>query len=225
MMNIDKAIFNDNRNYNYSGFEEFERPDYSFIVELVEENSRVVDLGCGNGSLMQILIRKKKVAVKGVEISESGVAICKQKGLDVIQGKIDNSLPFNDNEFDYSICHITIQMVMYPEVLLQEMKRISRYQIISFPNFAFYKNRLELFFKGRMPRKMLFGYNWFNTGHIHQLSFKDFIELINCVGNLEIQRISFIKSNSIKDHLIQIFPNLLMQFPIFLLTKNEKTYK
>ncbi len=221
MINIDKPIFNDNRNYNYSGFEDFDRPDYSFIVELVNENSKVVDLGCGNGSLMQKLVREKKASVKGIEISESGVSICKEKGLDVIQGRIDNILPFKDNEFDYSICHITIQMVMYPEVLLQEMKRISKYQIISFPNFAFYKNRLELLFNGRMPRKMLFGYDWFNTGHIHQLSYKDFIELINIVGNLKIRKISFIKSNSIKDYSIPIFPNLLMQFPIFLLTKNE----
>lgn len=221
---MDRPTLNDNRNYNYSDFENFERPDYSFIVELVNEDSRVIDLGCGNGSLMQKLLREKNVLVKGVEISQSGVEICRRKGLEVIQGRIDEVLPFKENEFDYSICHLTIQMVMYPEILLREMKRISRFQIISFPNFAFYKNRIELLLKGRMPRKMLFGYSWFSTGHIHQLSIKDFDELIKIIGGFEIVQKSFIKSSSVKDKLVVLLPNLLMQFPIYLLRKTNETY-
>ncbi len=219
---IDKPALNDNRNYNYSGFENFERPDYKYIIELVKDNSKVVDLGCGNGNLMLKLINEKHCKAKGVEISQSGVDICLSKGLDVIQGSIDNILPFEDNEFDYSICHITIQMVMYPEVLLKEMKRISRNQIISFPNFSFYKNRIELLLKGRMPKKMLFGYTWFNTGHIHQLSIKDFEDLIKFVGGLEIVKKSFIRSNSLKDKIVILLPNLLIQFPIFLLRKTNE---
>jgi methionine biosynthesis protein MetW len=82
-----------------------------------------------------------------------------------------------NKQFDYAICNVTIQMVMYPEVLLSEMKRISHYQIISFPNFANWRNRLDLLLKGRMPKPMLFGYDWYNTGHIHQLSLKDFLDL------------------------------------------------
>jgi len=223
MSGIDKPSVNDNRNYDYSGFAEFERPDYKFIVELVENNSKVVDLGCGNGSLIQKLMIEKNVIAKGIEISESGVKICKEKGLEVYQGRIDEKLIFNENEFDFSICHITIQMVMYPEVLLKEMKRISKYQIISFPNFAFYKNRLELLLKGRMPKKMLFGYSWFNTGHIHQLSIKDFEELVKTIGGIEIIKKCFIKSNSYKDRFVLLLPNLFMQFPIFLLRKTDET--
>jgi len=219
---IDKPAINDNRNYNYSGFENFERPDYIYILDLVKDNSKVVDLGCGNGNLMLKLINEKHCQVKGVEISQSGVDICLRKGLNVIQGSIDNILPFEDNEFDYSICHITLQMVMYPEILLKEMKRISRYQIISFPNFAFYKNRIELLFKGRMPKKMLFGYSWFNTGHIHQLSIKDFEELVKYVGGLKIIKMSFIRSNTIKDKIIFLLPNLFIQFPIFSLRKTDE---
>lgn len=147
-----------------------------------------------------------------------------KKGLEVQQGRIDEQLPFQENEFDFSICHITIQMVMYPEILLKEMKRISKFQIISFPNFEFYKNRIELLFKGRRPKKMLFGYSWFNTGHIHQLSIKNFEELIKTIGGFEIIKKSFIKSNSFKDKLVVLSPNLLMQFPIYLLRKTNETY-
>lgn len=109
-------------------------------------------------------------------------------------------------------------MVLYPEVLLSEMKRISKYQIISFPNFAFYKNRLQLMFGGRMPTKMLFGYEWFNTGHIHQLSIKDFKYFISSCNDWEIIKEVCVKeSSAIKNILMQFFPNLFQQVPIFLL--------
>ncbi|MGQ9820167.1 MAG: methionine biosynthesis protein MetW [Candidatus Kapaibacteriales bacterium] len=220
---IDKPALNDNRNYNYSGFEEFERPDYSYVIALVEENSKVVDLGCGNGSLINLLKKNKNCEVKGIEISDSGVLISRSKGLDVIKGRIDEKLPFSDNEFDYSICHVTIQMLMYPEILVREMKRISKYQIISFPNFAFYKNRLELLFKGKMPEKMLFGYKWYNTGHIHQLSISDFIELVNEIGGFKILKQTFVETDSaIKNFLMKLFPNLFQQVSIFLLSKYDK---
>ncbi|WP_337871686.1 methionine biosynthesis protein MetW, partial [Ignavibacterium sp.] len=102
--------------------------------------------------------------------------------------------------------------------------RIAKFQIISFPNFAFYKNRIELLLKGRMPKKMLFGYSWYNTGHIHQLSIKDFEEFIENVGGFEIVERSFIKSNTIKDKIVVLLPNLFMQFPIYLLRKTNETY-
>uniref|UniRef100_A0A832G853 Methyltransferase domain-containing protein n=1 Tax=Ignavibacterium album TaxID=591197 RepID=A0A832G853_9BACT len=219
---IDKPALNDNRNYNYSGFEEFERPDYKYIIELVEENSKVIDLGCGNGFLIKLLKETKNCNVKGIEISDSGVQISRRRGLDVNKGRIDEKLPFSENEFDYSICHVTIQMLMYPETLIREMNRISRYQIISFPNFAFYKNRLDLLFKGKMPEKMLFGYKWYNTGHIHQLSIKDFIEFVNEIGGFEVLKQTYVKSDSvIKNFLMKLFPNLFQQVSIFLLSKYE----
>lgn len=220
MSNIDSPALNDNRNYNYSGFEDSQRNDYKFISDLVENNTRIIDLGCGNGALMQILKDTKNCFVKGVEISPSGVEICRKKDLDVVQGRIDEELPFEENEFEYSICHITIQMVMYPEILLKEMKRVSRYQIVSFPNFAYYKNRFELLLKGRMPRKMLFGYSWYNTGHIHQLSIKDFEELIGNVGGLKVIQRSFVKTDSqLKNLLMKLFPNLFQQVVVIKLTK------
>ena len=220
MNNIDKPANNDNRNYIYTDYRGFERDDYKYIIEMVSPNSTIVDLGCGNGALIQKLVNEKKVYAKGVELSDSGVKICLEKELDVIQGRIDEPLPYSDNEFDLSICHITIQMVMYPEVLLKEMKRISKHQIISFPNFAFYKNRIDLFINGRMPNPMLFGYRWYNTGHIHQLSIKDFKNLVSEVDGLNIKSLNFIKSKTgYKNYIAKLYPNLFMQFPIFHLTK------
>jgi methionine biosynthesis protein MetW len=219
MSGIDTPLFNDNRNYDYSKVSSEERDEYKLICELVEPNSKVIDLGCGNGSLLEKLIKEKNVVGEGIELSESGIAVCKAKGLKVHKGRIDEKLPFEDNSFDYSICNVTIQMVMYPEVLLSEMKRISKYQIVSFPNFGHYKNRLDLLFKGRMPKPMLFGYKWYNTGHIHQLSIKDFYELIKNVGGLKIlKKVSVFENYKIKKFTALLFPNLCLPIIIFLLT-------
>ncbi|NMC12350.1 MAG: methyltransferase domain-containing protein [Chloroflexi bacterium] len=217
--NINSPDFNDNREYNYSDCKEETRLEYSLISDLIPQNSKVIDLGCGNGSLMKIL-ELKNCKITGVEISESGVRICRSKGLNVIQGRIDIPLEFGENEFDYSVCNVTIQMVMYPEILLREMKRISKYQIISFPNFGFYKNRFELLLAGRMPTSMLFGYKWFSTGHIHQLSIKDFYELLDSVKGIQIKEMKFIRTNnSLKNFAMNNFPNSFLILPVFLLEK------
>ena len=219
---IDIPGKDDNRRYDYSQNQYHSRAEYNYITQLVPSGSNVIDLGCGNGSLLKKLVEEKNVNAQGIEISASGVEACNNKGLKVLQGRIDEKLPFNDLEFNFSICNVTIQMVMYPEVLLNEMKRISKYQIISFPNFAFYKNRMDLFFNGRMPKPMLFDYEWYSTGHIHQLSIKDFISLVNYVDGIEIIKRESIKSgNPLKDFLVRIFPNLFEQIPVFLLRKNQ----
>lgn len=219
-MTIDTPGNNDNRNYNYSDFPEGERAEYAIITELIPPHSSVVDLGCGNGELLLRLKKEKNVNGIGVELSESGVEICKKKGLHVQQGKIDETLPFSDNQFDYAVCNVTIQMVLYPEILFKEMKRIARFQIISFPNFAFWKNRMELLFAGRMPRKMLFGYSWYSTGHIHQLSLSDFYELLKAIGGMQVKQMRFHSpSNFIKNILLKLFPNLFQHIVIFYLEK------
>ena len=218
---IDDPNFSDNRNYDYSLHSGEEREEYQTISNLVTLNSSVIDLGCGNGLLMKKLIAEKNVSCKGIEISESAVELCKKNELDVLLGSIDAELPFDNDSFDYSVCNVTIQMVKYPEVLLREMKRISKYQIISFPNFAFYRNRLDLLFHGRMPRPMLFGYNWYNTGHLHQLSIKDFNNLINEIGGLRIINSYHLKSkNPVINLLMTLLPNLFRTITIVLTCKN-----
>ena len=222
MSKIDSPLHNDNRNYDYSTAFKEDREEYKLICKMVEANSTVIDLGCGNGSLLEKLIREKNVSGEGIELSSSGVEVCKKKGLKVIQGRIDEKLPFANNSFDYSICNVTIQMVMYPEVLLREMKRISKYQIVSFPNFAHYKNRIDLLLKGRMPKPMLFGYKWYSTGHIHQLSIKDFYELIDDVGEISVLKKKYLAgSNSFKKAIASLFPNIFVPIVISLLTSSH----
>lgn len=217
---INLPDYNDNRKYDYARFPEEDRPEYERIINMIPAHTKVLDLGCGNGSLLQRLKQQKQAVCSGIELAESGVSISRRKGLEVLQGNIDQPLPFPDNSFDYAICNVTIQMVHFPEVLMKEMKRVARYQIISFPNFGFYKNRIEMFVSGRMPRKMLFGYRWFTTGHIHQLSIADFEELVKKTEGLEIVKSDYDETGSaLKNKLISLFPNLLSVLPVFLLQK------
>ena len=214
---------NDNRKYDYSEHQFTDREEYKYISGLIAPNSSVMDLGCGNGSLLQKLIREKKITGCGLELSGSGVEACVKKNLNVQRGAIDRPLEYTNNQFDYAICNVTIQMVMSPEILLKEMQRISKQQIVSFPNFGFYKNRVDMLLKGRMPKPMIFGYKWYSTGHIHQLSIKDFYELLNDVGNFKIIKHIFVRTNnSFKNYLMEKFPNIFQTLPIFVLEKEKQ---
>lgn len=198
----------DNRRYVFEGEKLATRPEYSLIVDMIPSTSKVIDLGCGEGTLGYYLLHEKKCHVTGVEISPSGVEIAKKRGLDAYCASIDQGLPnFRNNEFDVAVCNATMQMVMFPERLLEEMKRISREQIISFPNFGSYKNRIHFLFKGRMPTPMLYGYKWYNTGHIHQFSLLDLKALLAELG-MEITELHFTSRVAWKSLLIKLWPNL-----------------
>jgi methionine biosynthesis protein MetW len=219
-MSIDDPKNNDNRSYDYTRYQDVDRFEYPVITSMIAPGARVVDLGCGNGALLEKLKRERRITEAGIELSESGVTICQQKGLHVRPGRIDESLPFDTDAFDYAVCNVTIQMVMYPEVLLKEMKRVARYQIVSFPNFGFWRNRLDLLLCGRMPRPMLFGYSWYSTGHIHQLSFKDFEGLVADVGGLKIRRIEYDRpQDPVRRVVASAFPGLFHLLGIYLLEK------
>lgn len=208
---------NDNRNYRWEGLSSSRRPEYPYIEKWITPGARVIDLGCGNGSLLLMLKEKKNIVESGIEIASSGVEVCRQRGLNVRQGRIDVALSeIPDNAFDFAICNVTLQMVMYPEVTLREMRRSARFQIVSFPNFAFFLNRLELFFLGRMPRTMLFGYTWYNTGHIHQLSIKDFLATVSELQMIVRDRVWLGKLG----RWCALAPNALTQTAIFLLERS-----
>ncbi len=210
----------DNRKYEYKANRSAHREEFSKIVDWIPEGSRVLDLGCGEGSLLKLLVERKKVKVEGIEISLSGVEVCKSKGLEVRQGRIDEGLPWVDGAFDYAVCNVTLQMVMYPEKLLSEMNRVATRQIVSFPNFANIRNRLELFLFGRMPKAMLFGHTWWNTGHIHQLSIADFRELVKKTG-LEIKKSAYFGRLAIPG-VVSLSPNLLSTIAMFELVNPKK---
>jgi len=164
---------NDNRKYQYSKNSFTDRREYKVILDIIPERSKIIDLGCGDGSLIKLL-KKKKIKAEGLDSSQSAVSSTVKKGLKARKLKIDGKLPYKDNNFDWAICNVTLHMVNYPEILISEAFRISKNQIFTFPNFAFFINRFELMFKGRMPTFMLSGYEWYSTGHTHQLSLKDF---------------------------------------------------
>src|SRR3989304_7536086 len=215
-----KSPADDNRQYFYND-EFYIRAEFPIIHNWIKEGSRIIDLGCGNGSLMKFIKENKNAETEGIEISESGVLAAINNGLKVKQGRIDNVDSYKEyanNQFDYAICNVTVQMVMFPEILIREMKRIARCQIISFPNFAFISNRFDLVFFGRMPKPMLFGYNWYDTGHIHQLSVKDF-KMFCRRQNLIISKQSYLGLGFF-GKIVNIFvPNLFSKVAIFLCQK------
>jgi methionine biosynthesis protein MetW len=213
----------DNREYEYTADRSAHREEFAKIVDWIPEGSRVLDLGCGEGSLLKLLVERKKAQVEGIEISSSGVEVCRSKGLKVRQGRIDEGLPWADDAFDIAVCNVTLQMVMYPEKLLSEMGRVATRQIVSFPNFANIRNRLELFLYGRMPRAMLFGHTWWNTGHIHQLSIQDFKELVKGI-QLEIKKSAYFGRLAIPG-VVRLAPNLLSTIVLNELVKPKTANK
>ena len=151
--------------------------NYSIITNIIEENARVLDLGCGNGYLLKLLKDTKKVKGNGIEISQSEVIQCLEKGLSVIQGDIDEGLKqFSDKSYDYVVLNQTLQSTCNPHYVLEEMLRVGKKCIVSFPNFAYWRVRFNFFFSGNMPKSKVLPFEWYNTPNIHLLTIKDFFE-------------------------------------------------
>ncbi len=221
---IDSPEVNDNRSYRYPPGSKLEREEYPFLVEMVERGSSVVDFGCGDGSLLQRLQAEKDARGVGYDISPSAIEACLAKGLQAVRAPIDRRLEaLQDRQFDYAICNVTIQMVMYPEVLLREMARVARRQIVSFPNFAVFRNRLDLLLHGRMPRPMIFGYKWYSTGHIHHLSVTDFLALVEEVGGLRVLAHRHTgRTAGLGGFLARRWPNLFQSIAIIMLGHRDE---
>ena len=151
--------------------------NYSIITDMIEENARVLDLGCGNGELLKLLKENKKVKGNGIEISQKEVIQCLEKGLSVIQGDIDEGLKqFPDKYYDYVILNQTLQSVLNPHYVMEEMLRVGKKCIVSFPNFAYWRVRCNFFFTGNMPKSKVLPFEWYDTPNIHLLTIKDFFE-------------------------------------------------
>ncbi|MBF0182853.1 MAG: methionine biosynthesis protein MetW [Magnetococcales bacterium] len=158
------------------------RIDQAVIAKLVDEKSRVLDLGCGDGLLLEYLFHHKQVQGFGVEISHEGVHACIARGLPVYHGDIDQGLSdHQDDSFDYVILSQTLQAVRRPEFVLREMLRVGKRGIVSFPNFGYWRIRAHLAFRGRMPRTPLLPAKWYNTPNTHLCTILDFQDL--CQNN------------------------------------------
>lgn len=154
------------------------RPDLAIIADHVAPGSRVLDVGCGDGSLLEAL-RAKGCDARGMEIEAGDVAACVAKGLSVIQGDADSDLAFYpDQSFDYAILSETLQTMMRPDRALEELLRIGRHAVVSFPNFAHWRVRLSLLLGGKMPVTRLLPIAWYETPNIHHLTVADFRDLV-----------------------------------------------
>jgi methionine biosynthesis protein MetW len=154
------------------------RLDLVVVANMVEPGSRVLDVGCGDGELLQLLADTRDVDARGIEISRDGVNECVAKGLAVIQGDADTDLAdYPDNTFDYVILSQTLQATRRPRWVLEQMLRIGRRVIVSFPNFGHWRIRGQLLWYGRMPITQNLPVSWYDTPNIHFCTIRDFVDL------------------------------------------------
>ncbi len=159
------------------------RLDFLLIAEMIEPGSRVLDVGCGDGSLLALLRDTRGVDGRGIELSREGVSACLAKGLPVIQGDADTDLAdYPDDSFDYVVLTQTIQATRRPRVVLEHLLRIGRRAVVSFPNFGHWRVRAELGIRGRMPVTENLPDTWYDTPNIHFCTIRDFVALCDEVG-------------------------------------------
>jgi methionine biosynthesis protein MetW len=209
---------------NISSQVDTSRVDHALIAEMVQPGSRVLDVGCGDGALLQLLSETKNIDGRGVELSRERVNACVTRGLSVIQGDADRDLAdYPDQAFDYAILSLTIQATRHPKTVLENLLRIGQHAIVSFPNFGHWRIRADLLLKGRMPQTENLPDTWFATPNAHLCTIKDFAGLVDLVDaevenavafNTSGQRLPIRHSLSLQ--------NLLGEKAVFLLRKRTR---
>jgi methionine biosynthesis protein MetW len=151
------------------------KQEFKIISDLIEKNTRVLDVGCGDGILMEYLKHDKEIDIRGIEISKDNVQKCLSKGLTVIEGDAEKDLlQFPDSSFDFVILSQTLQAFLNPEIVIKELLRVGKKAIVTIPNFGFWKVRLHLLIKGTMPITKNLPDEWYNTPNLHMCTIKDF---------------------------------------------------
>ena len=186
-----------------------------FIISAIEENSTVIDLGCGDGRLMQKLEDQKNARCQGVEIDEELIYDCVKRGLSVFLDDLDSGLgDYRDNSFDYVILNQSLQQLKNPQIVLNDAFRIGKKVIIGFPNFAVLRARIQIFFRGRLPVIPSMPYNWYQSPNLHSLSIYDFIDYCQNHG-IKIILKQYYKGET----CVHFLPNLRAETAIFILEK------
>ena len=197
------------------------KKEFQIISNLIEDNKRVLDVGCGDGTLMKYLKDNKNVDTRGLEISKDKVQICISKGLSVIEGNAEKDLKqFPDLSFDYVILSQTLQAFYTPEKVIDDLLKVANKAIVTIPNFGYWKVRLDLLLKGTMPKTKNLPDEWYNTPNLHMCTIKDFVNFcnqkkINLFKSLALsnRKVSDINKNNLN------IKNLLSELGIFLIEK------
>jgi methionine biosynthesis protein MetW len=189
--------------------------DFRGFADWITHGSSVLDLGCGDGELLAYLTKEKQVHAQGIELNEDAIVCCVKEGLSVFQQDIDTGLSeYSDGAFDYVIINQTLQQVKKPDFVLQEALRVGKEVVVGIPNFAHYKARWSIFFRGRVPVTHSLPYQWYDTPNLHFLSLKDFKDYCKSKA-ITIER-SFYKTDNRR---VKFLPNLLAEWGYFLLSK------
>lgn len=201
------------------------RIDLVLIADMVASGARVLDVGCGDGELLHLLTNTRGVDGRGIEISREGVNSCVAKGLAVVQGDADVDLAdYPDDAFDYVVLSQTIQATRRPRWVLEQMLRIGRHGVVSFPNFGHWRIRAQLLLRGRMPITDNLRDSWYETPNIHFCTIRDFVELVRDL-DARMERAVALNSwgRQVRWHAPWWFWNLFGEQALFLLSRPEKS--
>ena len=195
------------------------KKEFKVIADLLPNNTRVLDVGCGDGSLMNLLKQEKNVEVRGLELNQQNVQECIHKGLPVIQGNAETELhQFPNKSFDYVVLSQTLQAFYEPEKVLRNLLRIGKSVVISIPNFGFWKVRIKLLFFGKMPVTKTLPNTWYNTPNLHMCTIKDLFDFCD-EKKINIKKVIGVNENQtsiIKKSNLEI-KNLFSKVGIFLI--------
>jgi methionine biosynthesis protein MetW len=196
------------------------RADQRLIAELVPEGARVLDLGCGDGALLERLREERGAVVRGVEIDLDDIARCIERDVPVYQGDLDEGLAdIPDGRFDVVVLSQTLQVVRRPRLVLSEMLRVGKRGVVSFPNFGHWRIRAHLMFRGRMPVSDAIPYSWYDTPNIHHTTIADFRDFSADCGAVVEREIAFVGRDDGRTRLVRTLPNLLADEAVFVLRK------
>ena len=195
------------------------RPDLAAIAEAIPQGARVLDIGCGDGALLEHLAATKNVDGRGLELSQQNVNACVARGLSVVQGDADTDLgDYPPQIFDVAILSQTIQATRSPKTVLAALLRIGKLTAVSFPNFGHWRIRLSLLANGRMPQTKTLGYSWHETPNIHLCTIADFVALTEEVGGVVQSALALRKDGHTQEMQAHSWgPNLMAEGAIFFL--------